>query len=116
MSSKEGLPANELAINNYVLANMPSAMRLVFAATPIIAVQLIGSAYFQAIGKAVTALFLTLTRQGLFFVPLVLTLPNFMGANGVWVSFPISDILSTVVTSVYLRREILRNLTIDISA
>lgn len=81
-------------------------MRLVFAATPIIAIQLIGAAYFQAIGKAIPALLLTLTRQGFFFIPLILVLPNFMGEIGVWLSFCIADVLSTVVTGIFLRKEI----------
>src|SRR5690606_13846354 len=54
-----------------VLSDTPNAMRWVFAAIPIISVQLIGAAYFQAIGKALPALLLTLTRQGFFFLPLV---------------------------------------------
>lgn len=93
-----------------VVAQTPSAMRWVFAATPIIAFQLIGAAYFQAIGKAVPALLLTLTRQGFFFIPLILILPMFMGELGVWVSFPISDVLSTVVTAYFLNREIKKHL------
>lgn len=52
-----------------VIKETPSAMRWVFAATPIIAIQLIGAAYFQAIGKAIPALLLTLTRQGFFLFP-----------------------------------------------
>jgi putative MATE family efflux protein len=47
-----------------VIKQTPNDMRWVFAATPIIAVQLIGAAYFQSIGKAIPALLLTLTRQG----------------------------------------------------
>ncbi|WP_159022013.1 MATE family efflux transporter [Formosa sp. L2A11] len=89
-----------------VLKETPYAMRWVFAATPIIALQLIGAAYFQAIGKAKPALFLTLTRQGFFFIPLILILPKFYGELGVWMSFPISDVLSTIVTGYFLRREI----------
>ncbi|WP_299776658.1 MATE family efflux transporter [uncultured Formosa sp.] len=89
-----------------VLKETPYAMRWVFAATPIIALQLIGAAYFQAIGKAKPALLLTLTRQGFFFIPLILILPNFYGELGVWMSFPISDVLSTIVTGYFLRREI----------
>ena len=84
----------------------PDAMRWVFAAIPIIAAQLIGAAYFQAIGKAVPALLLTLTRQGFFFIPLVLILPQFYGEFGVWVSFPLADLLSTIVTAYFLNREI----------
>lgn len=89
-----------------VLRETPHAMRWVFAATPIVVVQLIGSAYFQAVGKARPALFLTLTRQGFFFIPLVLILPRFFGEFGVWISFSIADLLSTIVTGFYLYREV----------
>src|SRR5699024_4873052 len=71
-----------------ILSSTPKYMRFVFAATPIIAVQLIGSAYFQAIGKALPALLLTLTRQGIFFIPLLFILPEIFGEIGVWISFP----------------------------
>ncbi len=106
LSNKPNMPALELATNAYVLEHTPTAMRLVFVATPIIALQLIGAAYFQAVGKAVPALLLTLTRQGFFFIPLILTLPNFMGELGIWISFPIADVLSTLVTGLYLNREV----------
>ena len=88
-----------------IIAETPAAMRWVFAATPIVAIQLIGAAYFQAVGKAVPALLLTLSRQGFFFIPLILILPNYFGKIGVWISFPIADLLSTVVTAYFLNRE-----------
>ena len=106
LSSRSDMSAMELATNAFVLEHSPSAMRWVFAATPIIAIQLIGAAYFQAIGKAVPALLLTLTRQGFFFIPLILILPRFLGEIGVWISFPISDVLATLVTGYFLNREI----------
>jgi len=93
-----------------VLKETPPAMRWVFAATPIIAVQLIGAAYFQAVGKAIPALLLTLTRQGFFFIPLILILPNYYGEMGVWISFPIADVLPTIVTAYFLNREVKLNL------
>jgi putative MATE family efflux protein len=89
-----------------ILSETPHYMRWVFAATPIVAIQLIGSAYFQAIGKAVPALLLTLTRQGFFFIPLIFILPYFFGELGVWISFPVADVLSTIVTGYFLNREI----------
>lgn len=92
--------------NPTVIADTPTAMRWVFAATPIIALQLIGSAYFQAIGKAVPALLLTLSRQGFIFIPLVLILPRYFGEIGVWISFPLADVLSTIITAFFLNREI----------
>lgn len=93
-----------------ILAQTPQYMRWVFAAIPIIAIQLIGAAYFQAIGKAVPALLLTLTRQGFFFIPLIFILPMFFGELGIWISFPVADLLSTLVTGYFLNREIKKTL------
>ena len=93
-----------------ILKETPGAMRWVFAAIPIIALQLIGSAYFQAIGKALPALLLTLTRQGFFFIPLILILPKYFGEFGVWISFPLADVISTIVTGFFLNREIRHHL------
>lgn len=93
-----------------IVNRAPIYMRWVFAATPIIAIQLIGAAYFQAIGKAVPALLLTLTRQGFFFIPLVLILPQFLGEKGIWMAFPIADVLATIVTGYFLNREVKKNL------
>jgi putative MATE family efflux protein len=89
-----------------ILNNTPYAMRIAFLATPLIAVQLIGASYFQAIGKPGPALVLSLSKQGFFLIPLVLILPMFLGLNGVWISFPIADLSSTLVTWLYLRKEI----------
>ncbi|WP_432672195.1 MATE family efflux transporter [Flavobacterium sp. SM2513] len=94
-----------------VLAETPNALRWVFAASPIIAIQLIGAAYFQAAGKAKKALFLTLSKQGFFLIPLVLILPNFFGIFGAWIAFPISDVLSTIITYYFLNREMKTVLT-----
>lgn len=93
-----------------VIAETPEALRWVFAASPIIAIQLIGAAYFQAAGKAKKALFLTLSKQGFFLIPLVLILPDFLGIFGVWVAFPIADILSTIITGYFLKKEMNINL------
>ncbi|PKA98423.1 LOW QUALITY PROTEIN: putative MATE family efflux protein [Flavobacteriaceae bacterium MAR_2009_75] len=110
LSDRADQSAADLAMNTFVLENIPTAMRLVFAAVPIIALQLIGSAYFQAIGKAVPAFLLTLTRQGFFFIPLILILPTYFDELGVWLSFPIADALATIVTGIYLWREVRRTL------
>ena len=93
-----------------LLDKTPNAMFIVFLATPIITMQLIGSAYFQAAGKALPALFLTLLKQGIFLIPLAYLLPKYYGIEGVWWSFPISDLLSTTITVLVLKREIYKNL------
>lgn len=88
-----------------IIEETPNALRIVFGASPIIAIQLIGAAYFQAAGKAIPALLLTLTKQGFFLIPLILILPNYYGIFGIWISFPIADVLATLVTGFFLRRE-----------
>lgn len=96
-----------------IIEETPNALRIVFGASPIIAIQLIGAAYFQAAGKAVPALLLTLTKQGFFLIPLILILPNYYGIFGIWISFPIADVLATLVTGFFLRREMKLKLIIS---
>ena len=113
LSSKENLSDTERSINTLVLSETPMAILIVFALTPLVAIQTIGSAYFQAIGKTIPALLLTLTKQGFFLVPLLLILPKYLGILGVWIAFPISDGLSILVTGFYLNKEIKTTLKLD---
>jgi Na+-driven multidrug efflux pump len=106
ISNSESLDTVTLANNEELLKRTPSALRWVFAATPVIVVQLIGASYFQAIGRAIPALLLSLTKQGFFLIPLLLLLPPFIGVFGVWIAFPIADVLSTLVTAYYLNRAV----------
>lgn len=94
-----------------LIQDTPHALLIVFLVTPIVTVQLIGSAYFQAAGKAFPALVLTLLKQGIFLIPLAYFLPKYYGVAGVWWSFPISDVLSTLITILVLRREMAKYLT-----
>jgi putative MATE family efflux protein len=87
--------------NEQVVSNATYAMRIVFLAVPVISLQLIGAAYYQAIGKALPALLLTLLRTGFILIPLVLILPQLFGEWGVWISFPLADVLSTVITAFF---------------
>lgn len=93
-----------------LIAETPHAMLIVFLVTPVVTMQLIGAAYFQAAGKALPAVILTLLKQGIFLIPLAYILPMFYGVDGVWWSFPIADTLSTIVTVMVLKREIDKNL------
>jgi putative MATE family efflux protein len=92
-----------------LMALTPPAVLIVFMATPIISLQMIGAAYFQAVGRAIPALLLTLSRQTLFLIPLVLLFANVWQIDGVWYAFPVADALSAIVTTWFLQREI-RNL------
>jgi putative MATE family efflux protein len=93
-----------------LLEKTPDAMLVVFLVTPIVTMQLIGSAYFQAAGKAMPALLLTLLKQGIFLIPLAYFLPIYYGIDGVWWSFPIADTLATIITVFVLKREVYKNL------
>ena len=90
----------------------PNESDYVFLALPIIGIQLIGAAYFQAIGKALPALLLTLSRQGLFFIPLLFILPSYFGVIGVWIAFPLADLFSTIITVYFLNRAIRKELVL----
>ncbi len=66
---------------------------------------IIGAGLFQALGKAVPALFLSLTGEVILFLPLVLLLPRYWGLMGVWLSYPLADILSALVTGLFFLRQ-----------
>lgn len=78
------------------------AIRIIFATLTLIGIQTCGTTYFQALGLSKPAIFLGLSRQFIFLIPLVLILPRFIGLNGVWLAFPMVDILSTLVTVIWL--------------
>lgn len=58
--------------------------------------------FFQCIGKVKVSIFLSLSRQLLFLLPLLYTLPLFFGVNGVWYSLPISDFIAANVANVMM--------------
>ena len=69
---------------------------------PIVGLQMIGTNFFQSLGMVKKSVILSLSRQILFLLPLIYFLPKWIGTDGVWLSFPISDIISTVLTIIFL--------------
>ena len=63
---------------------------------------MVSSNFFQCLGMVKKSIFLSLTRQLLFLLPLVYTLPLWLQENGVWISFPISDALNIVVSAILI--------------
>ena len=59
---------------------------------------------FQSLGMVKTSIFLSLSRQLIFLLPLIYTLPLWMQETGVWISFPISDLLSIVFSAIFIAR------------
>lgn len=90
-------------------------LRIIIIGVPVIGIQVVGSTLFQSIGKAGPSLILSLLRQVLFLIPLVLILPRIgnLGLLGIWISFPIADTLSTMVTGVLLKKEMSKIKALD---
>jgi Na+-driven multidrug efflux pump len=82
------------------------AMRWVMMIFPIVGFQIVTTNFFQYLGKAQKAIWLSMTRQLLFLVPLLLTLPHTLGVFGVWVSFPIADAAASALAGVLLWRQL----------
>jgi len=76
------------------------AMKLVFIAFWLVGFHIVGSTIFQAIGKAIPTFILATSRHVLFLIPLIFTLSHFFQLDGIWLSFPIADTLSFIVTLV----------------
>lgn len=68
-------------------------------------VQLISSNFFTAIGKATKGVFLSLTRQVIFLIPLIVILPLFFGINGIMFAGPIADFIAFVTTVILISRQ-----------
>ena len=90
--------------NPALTAAAARAMRIGYSAMPLAAVSITASYVLQGLGRAKESLILTLGRQ-LIILPPVLILPRFLGTDGLWVSFPITDILGGVIAAWLLHGE-----------
>lgn len=84
------------------------AISIIMMMYPFIGCQMVITNFFQCIGKVKVSVFLSLSRQLLFLLPLLVILPNFYNINGVWAAIPTSDFIAVVVSitimTIYLRR------------
>ena len=87
-----------------LLAMSAEGLRILTIGFPIVGFQMIGTNFFQCLGMVKKSIILSLSRQLLFLLPLIYTLPLWMGSNGVWMSFPVSDLLSAALTAILLRK------------
>jgi Na+-driven multidrug efflux pump len=79
------------------------ALRILTLVFPIVGFQMIGTNFFQSLGMVKKSIFLSLTRQLIFLLPCLYILPLFIGTEGVWFSFTVSDILSATLTAILIR-------------
>lgn len=93
--------------NDVELLNIGSAgIRIFLVMLPVIGFQIVSANYFQAVGKAKISVFLSLARQVIILLPLLLILPNFLKLTGVWVAGPTADFLASLLTAAFLFREL----------
>ena len=83
-------------------------LRVALLVFPVVGVQMVTSSFFQSLGMAKKAIFLSLTRQLLFLIPCLLILPPIYGTMGVWASIPVADFVAAVVSVFMLRWQLRR--------
>ncbi|MBR5042329.1 MAG: MATE family efflux transporter [Bacteroidales bacterium] len=77
-------------------------LRLMNSGFALVGFGMVSSNLFQCLGMVRKSIFLSLSRQLLFLLPLLYTLPLWFKEEGVWLSFPISDLLSVVVSAIFI--------------
>ncbi len=97
--------ARAFTTDTALIAGAAKAMRMISLMMPLIGFQMVTTNFFQSIGMIKISILLSLTRQILFLIPLLLILPLFNGENGVWFSMPISDFAAALLTIIMLRRQ-----------
>jgi len=83
-------------------------IRIIVIWLPFVGFQVVGASLFQALGKVWPALFLSMSRQILFLIPLILLLPLAFGLTGIWAAIPVADALATCVTGLWVAFELRR--------
>jgi len=81
-------------------------IRILLFMFPVVGFQVVGSSFFQAIGKAKISMFLNMLRQVIVLIPMVLILPPILKIDGVWLSGPIADLIAASITAVMIIREV----------
>lgn len=77
------------------------ALQAWFLCAPAIGFQIIASNFFQAIGRARSATFLTLTRQVILLIPAIIVFPTLWGLNGLLYAAPFADFFSALLTGIW---------------
>lgn len=96
---------SEGSIDEVIKIGVPG-MRIYLAMLPIIGFQVVSANYFQATGKPKHAMFLSLSRQVLVIIPVLIILPRFFGLTGVWLAGPISDVIASIITAYFVIKDL----------
>lgn len=80
-------------------------IRIYLFMMPISIIAITAPNYFQSIGKVNTSIFLSLLRQAILLIPLLIILSKYFGIIGVWLAQPVADLLSSIISGVFLIKE-----------
>lgn len=83
-----------------------TAMRIAFASLLFVGFQITTTQFFQSIGMPIKAVILSLSRQVVFLIPLLIIIPKYLGLLGVWVAMPISDFSAFIIAAVLVYLQI----------
>lgn len=97
-----GLAVSLFTSDSELIRQSAEGLHIVVLFFPIVGFQMVTSNFFQSIGMASKAIFLSVTRQVLILIPCLLILPRFYGQTGVWVSMPASDLIASMISAVML--------------
>lgn len=78
------------------------SLRMMTLVFPLVGFQMIGTNFFQSLGMVKKSILLSLSRQILFLLPLLYAMPMWLGTKGVWISFPIADLIAVSLTVILL--------------
>lgn len=92
-----GVVARAFTSSDFLIAQTVTCLRHSLWAFSIVGFPIVATCLYQSIGAPVRSLILSLSRQVIFLIPLMLWLPDHYGVEGVWLSFPLSDILAFIV-------------------
>lgn len=79
-------------------------IRIYLSMFPLAAIAIVGANYFLAIGHAKESMFLSLLRQVIIFIPMLIVLPSIVGLKGIWIAQAISDVLAAIITIIFLKK------------
>lgn len=91
--------------NNELMNLAINGISINLTSLPTIGISILGPVYFQSIGSAKKSMVLSLLRQVIILIPVILIVPRIHGLNGVWMSQPISDVVTMMIIGAFLIKE-----------
>jgi len=86
-----------------VILQGKSSLKMINALLPLVGFQIIGATTYQAIGNGLAGFILSIARQALVFLPVVIVFQRLFGLEGIFLSFPAADLIASLVTGVWLQ-------------